>query len=828
MASKNQRRGGATGGASPRDEVDRLIAKGRYKDAVRQAKICQRDLPSTEHHRLLEQAYLLRARELNDGGMATASREVAGHLLAFGITDPGLIEPSATLLLALGMAADALKLQGRLDSPEAIARLARQVADQAVLHPDRSSSSSPEIASGAKRVRSALEALAAGDESGAMDGLRDLARSSPFADWRLFARGLAASRRGSHAEARANWDRLDPARAASRIALALLSATEDTPAGGPADLSKRERLERWAFGEPLLGPLRELAEAAARGDWADVVRKVGPLRFALRRLDPALAARLTQALISPLTGEAMDLDYRQGRGLIQTFTKAAEPLPIDPCWDRLWALIWEGPQGHIDEAEPFWRRYLANIEAVPAIRPEECDRARGLVLTHLGEGLADSAADSDPGPAGPGLRRSAPEADRDRRRAVACLEESLQLFPSHRATYRALMDVFEDAGQPDRVAEVAGRLLEALPDDFDALIQLADYHFQRDEPGQSLPFALRARKLRPLDRKTTESEWACRVALARQHALQGRWAEGRTELLAAGRLLPDLSEQPHFAARMAAFETRAGRADIAIAIVDEALARLPEPAPFRLAMAIEARRFRLPDGEIARADALWAGETSKKVRGDTAGALAGLIGSFLAGQIDYPGRDEHARQVADYLRRTTRIKYGRDDLAHACSFLSLLESERELCEKLAKRGPRLFPDAPEFPLILGSIEMEKGPSRGDLGAARRHFEAALNLALRLEATDPKAAAIIPKVKGILSALNEVLGGPSGFPFAFGGPPGRAKSSPRGMLDAIAEMMGAGIDPDDLFGPLDDDEPDDDPPSPAPKPRSKPKPKGKKR
>ena len=325
----------AASAGSLRDEVDRLIAKGWFKDAIKQAKICQRDHPSPEHHRLLERTHLLRAQELHAGGMATAAREVVGHLLNLGVTDPDLNEPLAALLLAVGMAGEALQFQSRLDSPGAVERITRQAADQAVLHPDRVVAISPAIIAGANQVRAALEAVTAGNEAAALDGLRDVARSSPFADWRLFARGLAASRRGDQAESRANWDRLDPDRAAARIARALGSVADDiAPAKGSSEAAQRDGLERWAFGESVFGPLRDLATTIAEGSWDEVVRRAGALRLALRRVDPALAVRLTQALIDPLTspcGEAElsrrpELDHPVHEG----GRAAADRPPLEP------------------------------------------------------------------------------------------------------------------------------------------------------------------------------------------------------------------------------------------------------------------------------------------------------------------------------------------------------------------------------------------------------------------------------------------------------------------------------------------------------------------
>jgi tetratricopeptide (TPR) repeat protein len=817
MSSKNKRgaEGSPTAGRTPRQEVDRLIAKGWFKDAIKQAKLLHRAEPTPEHHRLLERAYLLRAQQLRDGGMPQAAQEVAGHLLDFKITDPELTEPAAALMLAVGLGRQAFELQGRLDSPEAIERLARQAADQAVLHPERASAASPEIRDGAKRVRSALEALATrGDGSDALAGLRDVARNSPFADWRLFARGLAAFHRGEDADARANWDRLDPNRAASRIARGLTGATEHVPLDSPPS-PKLEAQERRAFGEPVLGPLRELGDLVAQGLWPEAVRKLVPVRLALRRLDPALAVRLTQALYPLVIEEATGLGYHEGQDLLKGFTRAAEPLPIDPRWNRLWALAWEGPQGHPEEAAPFWRKFIDDLEASPAIQADERPLARALVLTHRGRDWARFAQDIDP-PEERGPRRKVDEeAMEARRMAVTLFEESLSLSPSHRATYQALMDVYEDDGQTDKAAGVAERLLKALPDDFDTLEFLTNYHDKRDEPTKALEFALRARKLKPLDQNVLMSEWACRAVLARHHALKARFDDARSELDAAAKLRPEIAGSPNFSARKACLEIKAGALEAAKEIIDEAVERLPEPAPLWLAMAIEARRFQIPKVEIDRYEGKWQAAASGKVRGETAGALANLLGPFLSEKINYPEREEHIEQVMAYLRRTTRIKYSsRDDLANACTFAVMVPKQGDLVEKLAKRGLTLFPDAPDFPMMLGTIEMEKGPFRADVAKARKSFESALKLAQ--QASDPKAAAMVPQIKNALSVVTDLLNSPMGMPFASGG----KGAMPASLLDAFEAMMREQMD-DDFFGPDDDDDEGwAAAPTPSPRPRSK--------
>ena len=860
MASKNKKGAGVTSsaGLSPCQEVERLIAKKWYKDAVKQAKICHRDHPSPEHHRLLERAYFLRAQELRDGGMPTAAAEVAGHLLDIGITDAALTEPAAALMMAVGLSGKAIELQRRIDAPEAVERLNRQAADQAVLHPERAAGIPADLREGAKKVRTALEAVIAGGNPAALDILRDVSRQSPFADWRLFARGLAASRRGDDAEARANWDRLDPSRAPARIAQTLVEAT-DPALRNALPSAKLEAIERWAFGEPILAPLRDLGDAVAQGLWEDAVRKMTPVRLALRRVDPAQAVRLTRALYSLLIQEATRLPQREGQNLLKGFTRAAEPMPFDPRWNRLWAIAWDGSQGHPEQAESFWRKYADDLDGSPALQPDERLTARALILTHIGEEWSHFARDLGPDPNGPDFGRAS-EFDEEiieaRNRAVTVLEESLRLFPSHRPTYQALIENHDNGNQPDHAADVSRRMLDAFPDDFEALQRLTLHHLGRNEPAQALPFAIRARALRPLDPKVVHGEWNCRLALARHLAIAGQGNEGRAELEIVARGAPEIARAVGFAARRAGLEFKVGRAEAAEAILQEARGARPDPAPLWLAMGIEARRYQLPQPVIDRFESLWKTAATGKARGDTAGALAKVLGSFFVDQIDYPGRDEHAKQVVTYLGRTTRLKYpDEENLTYVCAFLDQVSCPPGLCEKLTRRGLKLFPESPTFPLILGTMEMTKGPFHADVNKARRHFESALTLALAREGSDPKYTEIIPSIRQQLSLLTDLTSGPMGMgrnrgmPFPFPMPGARAGSAggkgpipadlAAALGDVLNEMAAAGINPEDLFGPDFIDEDDDDAdaadvwssaptPAPAPRPRGKNKKKKGKR
>jgi tetratricopeptide (TPR) repeat protein len=812
MASKNKKSGrGGTPATGGRQEVERLIAKLRLKDAVHEAKLCYKSESTPENHRLLERAYLLRADQLHRNAMPSGAREVVQHLLDFGVTDPALVDETARLLNALGMPRSALAVQGRLESPEEREKLARQELDVAVLHPDRSVELPKEAHDGAALVRGALEALQAGDEARALEALRDVARSSPLSDWKLFLRGMAAFSRRQNDEARANWDRLDPDRAAARIARSLLALSlseSDSSAGS----LKLVALERQIFGEPILDKLELLKNDVANNGWAGALRQVAWLRPRLRRIDPKLAQRLTAVLLHPLTSAVEDLnDYEDVEELVEGFTRVAEPLDIDPRWNRLWALVWEGPRGTIEGLEEYWRDYLKDLETAASFQPQERTLAQALVWNRLAEGYLDSARDlvEEPFTRVPAERRRQ-EAEGMRLQAIGCLKESLRLDPENRSTHWDLVQSQVERGRPEEAAAAARRLLERFPDDFETLDFLVDYHFGREEPDPALDYVLRARKLKPLDGAVAKNEWAVRVSRARSLALQGRFDEGRAEFAAAERAAPQASQSLHYKARRAILELKAGQTERGEALIADLQESLSEPTPLWLALLIEATRYKLPQADRGRFDAHWTTAQSRRIRGETAGALADLMASFVAGNMMYEGRDAHVVQVAGYLRRTTRTKYRLDDLKKVCAFLGLLPKEQALHAKLVARGLKLFPKAPTFLALAGAMEVQKGPfAGGNLVRAREYYEKALPLAQA--SPDPDDARLVSAIQQALSMIKDMRSGPMGLPFGLpsGGFGGRSAPFPGGpeefaaTLDAMARSMG--IDPDDMY----DDEFDDD-------------------
>jgi tetratricopeptide (TPR) repeat protein len=422
-----------------------------------------------------------------------------------------------------------------------------------------------------------------------------------------------------------------------------------------------------------------------------------------------------------------------------------------------------------------------------------------------------------------------PEVQELRRQAVNCLEESLRLAPGHLPTYQSLLAAYREWKEPAQEVETARRLVAAFPEDFETLLFLASHHFRQGEPDQAIDFAQRARALKPLDEAVLSLEWSVQIALARQQALQKQWDQARSAFEAANRLRPEAAQEFTTLAKRAIMERKAGEKERAEELIQKAEASLAEPTPLWLALHIEAVRYRLPKPEKDRFAKLWKDAIKRKCRSETAGAIASLLAAYLAMEVEYTGRAGHLKDAVAYLRRTSRIKYRMEDLVDVCGFLANLPQESALFKKMVDRGIKNFPNVPTFWMLLGTLELQKGPMRGSLYVARTQFEMALKYA---EASaEPRDQALIPKIRERLSMLSALMsnplgmigspffGGP-GFPMPSGSPPG---SGPHSPLEDLFDMLD--FDEDDDW---DDDDWGDSLPFPFPMPPAQPPPPSSKR
>ncbi len=176
--------------------------------------------------------------------------------------------------------------------------------------------------------------------------------------------------------------------------------------------------------------------------------------------------------------------------MVGAFVKAAEPLPIDPRWNRLRAVLAEGPQDDYDESEKFWMAYiedLKTIATIPLLSPKKNSGLQALVWEHVAQQYAEDA-DPDWDVDNPFAEPPDPEdLQYAKKRAIECLEASLQADPSFVTGYQALLHCYNTWQQEDRARIAATRLLEVDPNHFETLLWLIEHHIARDEQDKAMP-----------------------------------------------------------------------------------------------------------------------------------------------------------------------------------------------------------------------------------------------------------------------------------------------------------------------------------------------------
>ncbi len=251
-------------------------------------------------------------------------------------------------------------------------------------------------------------------------------------------------------------------------------------------------------------------------------------------------------------------------------------------------------------------------------------------------------------------------------------------------------------------------------------------------------------------------------------------------------------------------EYKAGQDEQGDRYVQEAQDTLVEPAPLWLALLIESVRFKMPKATADRYAQLWDAELKKKKRSETAGAMAGLMRAFLASGTEYTGRATHIKRLVDYLKKTTTLKYRREDIERVVEFLGeLLPKERATYEKLVQAGLRQHQDSVVLHLNAADLDLMRNARVDALlfggipQGARQHLETALRLAEA--STDPNVTALLPTIRERLGSLEEVARAMDRFGPPFGG-------MPFGPGPAFLDMMD--FDDEDDF---DEDDFDDDEP-----------------
>jgi tetratricopeptide (TPR) repeat protein len=782
MASKSKKQGNRPSTADLFHFAQRAIEKLDFKEALKNAKVCFRQDPTHENRQILERSWLGRGLQLARAGLTTEGRAAAQELLAMGVSQPDVRQGLPELLLAVGLydkavASGTISATEQAADPSVLARAAdRAVADPASA-PASLAGPGPwgNLGEGAERVRLALDALQAGDEAAALLILGEVPRNSPFAEWKLFVRGLAAYYRHDDATMRANWDRLDSSRFAARLAaplrrLADPSADHGLGHGDPDGYREAIRvLEADLLGGPAVWYFESLQKSLSEDRWREAVQGVRRWKKDFQVAMPDLARRIDRLFYDTAVRkhnmQLLSALLAGGNG-----QSGVDPPSWDPRWFRARAMISE-VDGESDGlmTEGYWNAYLEDLATLPDFKPEERTLAQAMVWEHLGNHWADEAdEDEDDRCDCEDCRREREERGLDpnptlalRSKAIECLKKAIELAPTYAVAYRELADCYDDWDQADAAAETNRRLLENVPDDFDAVEFLFLHHLKRDEAVPARDYALRARRLKPASERVLDMVVSGHYLSARAFALLGQFDEARAELAAAAAAGTSTDFNAYdLTVRRAMVEFKAGQPDAARRLVDQAVADGQKSADVYLALAIMSVRFEVPfelDDPHQQFWHRWL-TSLKKRESRAAGAMSRRMLGFLtetglpAGKLSF--LKEYLERVVAYVGGCTRIRWQADDLLHACRFLTRVLEERQFrevrrpLEKLLDAGRKKFPAEPEFHSTRGTLEMERGPGRCNRRLARECFE----MAIKSAATSTR-----PNVKEIMQQANTALG-----------------------------------------------------------------------
>ncbi len=723
--SKKRKHGGVKQGFDLFERAQRELAKGNVKDALKDAKVCYREDSSPERRQLLERAYCARAEQLQKAGLNDQARSAFAELTELGITSPEVQAqlPRLRILIGLTEAGSAGDAASRW---EANPELLIELADRAVFHPQQVPDQYVEIHNDCQRVRAALAAVERGDDAAATEQLNDISRRSPYADWKLFVRGLSAFYAGDLERTHANWDRLEPKRPAFRIAQTLLVYSGQLAAESAA-FSVANGLRRLEFaleGDPVWEQLKTMGEHFQANQWSGFFHAFRSFCQRFANTHAALIERITDLLWKRMVRDL----WEDG---LNRLMRIAPPPRLDPRWNRVRALLAEASgDASFETVENYWKAYVRDVSQGDFLPEDERGIAAGLVCQRMARAEVQAAHN---------------EESRDRFRfyntdytsdaaafrsdAVRHYQESVKFAPQLHSAYVELAKLHLEVEAESHAVKVYESLLKQFPDDYATHVWLANYYLEDDKPDKAEPYTRETQRLKPRDPATVALIWSQRVAMVRMCAKKRKFALARQEWELLPQHTPPDTEAYWLDLLRAAVEYKANNIEEAERYVAVAVAKLKEPTPAWMIMHAHAARFGLNREVKNHFGDRFKAAVADACCSETAGQLAKVLYPFLAKQLKYTNLTTHKRLVLDYLQRCHGVQWNGEDLRHAVYFLGVADSwrHRALRDRLLAEGLARFPQDPLYPFLTGRVAIEAGPYRIDPLGIRKHFELALKL-----------------------------------------------------------------------------------------------------
>ena len=332
----------------------------------------------------------------------------------------------------------------------------------------------------------ALELTYEGKFAEANDRLKPIARSSPYADWRLFVRGLNGFYGGDFEAARQSWQRLDATRRPARIASALWKAVQNEPLGELPQRPKRliECAQALLHRPSVIAAAKQIASVKHRDPdvkfTASQVAMLTNFRDDFRKVDKDFVAHFSQACVYlSCTQETPDS--------FLLLKKSVPGPPHDPSWNLQQFHFMQSFEDVQEDLRETVNAYIASDLPKIANMAGELKKA---VISCLQLALArvefNDAQDV-------GFPFSFSFEPPDYKSIETQLLTALKAYATHRAAHDFLIQVLEKQLASRRITKAQSTAIEkrlisakealvaAFPNEIETSLFLVDFYFGEDE-----------------------------------------------------------------------------------------------------------------------------------------------------------------------------------------------------------------------------------------------------------------------------------------------------------------------------------------------------------
>jgi tetratricopeptide (TPR) repeat protein len=420
---------------------------------------------------------------------------------------------------------------------------------------------------------------------------------------------------------------------------------------------------------------------------ASAFRQAEVLLPTLRQQAPQVVPRLAACLYWAVTNTGPEDVTRYRR----VFGAPAD----DPHLNRLCALS-QDKAGTRGDAHHHWALYEKDVAAHPDGWPAgQADRARALVLLHMGRNAAAAAEEGD-APRGPFPFWDEPEPMRLKPSAEQCYQRAVELAPDLLEAHEALFRHHLEAGHGAKAERAGRKLLERFADHAATLRDLGELCRRRGDVAEAMRLLQQALHANPLDRELRFGVALAHMDLAREHARAGRLDEARQQLEAADTLRGGADKV--LLCLRATVELKARDTARADELLREAASGETPPASLAYAMLVEAALVKMPPALKSRFDREFKAALAGPPDARAAVGLLSRTVSLEAAGVTYYGQKTHAKNIRAYAERAAGLDLGEDDAVNLAGALLAARVTRPLM-RLVRSAGKKFPANPFFPFL---------------------------------------------------------------------------------------------------------------------------------